>query len=160
MLDRFLQLLDGRFAPAAAGSEPLERRHIAAAVLLVEATQFDEQRHRDDAASIIEILQSTFHFRTEVAAQIVDIAEERLASRRDGWVFAEAVRTGFSLAERQELLTMLWELVYHDGRLLAMEDQMMSRLANQLGLTGDAIEAARTLALARSPQLGQRQCED
>lgn len=153
MLDRFIKLLSGELEPAESESGPFERRFVAAAVLLVEASQFDTSTEANDRGRIVEILQSMFHFRAEVAAQVLAIAEERFANTLDDWVFAEAVRTGFSEAEREELLAMLWELVYHDGRLMTLESQMMAKLASELGLSLEAAESARTIALARSAQV-------
>jgi uncharacterized tellurite resistance protein B-like protein len=156
MLERFIKLLSGELEPSDSDSGPFERRFIAAAVLLVEATQFDTTSSAEERARIIDILQSIFHFRKEVAAQVLVIAEQRFANTLDDWVFAEAVRTGFSEAEREELLAMLWELVYHDGRLISLEGQMMAKLADELGLSAETAEAARIVALARSAQVRDR----
>jgi uncharacterized tellurite resistance protein B-like protein len=160
MLDRFIKLLSGELEPADSESGPFERRFIAAAALLVEATQFDDTSSEEDRARIVEILETMFHFRKEVADQVLELAELRFANTLDDWVFAEAVRTGFSEAEREELLAMLWELVYHDGRLINLEAQMMAKLADELGLSVDAAEAARAVALARSAQVGGRDGEE
>lgn len=160
MLDRFIKLLSGDLEPDGKDYGPFERRFVAAAVLLVEASQFDSGSCEDNRRRILDFLRSTFHFREEVARQVLEIAELRFANTLDDWVFAEAVRTGFSSAEREELLTMLWELVYRDGRLVKLEAQMMDKLAGELGLEADAAECARTTALARSAQLGARRTED
>ena len=153
MLDRFIKLLRGELEPAENEAGPFERRFVAAAVLLVEACQFDTSASANDRERIVGILQSMFHFRAEVAAQVLAIAEERFANTLDDWVFAEAVRTGFAEAEREELLAMLWELVYHDGRLVSLEAQLMAKLASELGVSLEAAETARTIALARSAQV-------
>jgi uncharacterized tellurite resistance protein B-like protein len=160
MLDRFIKLLSGELEPADRDSGPFARRFIAAAALLVEATQFDATSTEEDRVRIIAILQSMCHFRKEVAAQVLALAELRFANTLDDWVFAETVRTGFAEAEREELLAMLWELVYHDGRLVNMEAQMMARLADELGLSAEAAETARNIALARSAQIEGRAGEE
>lgn len=160
MLDRFIKLLSGELEPDDSESGPFQRRFIAAAALLVEATQFDATSSEEDRARILAMLESMFHFRPEVAAQVLELAELRFANTLDDWVFAEAVRTGFAAAEREELLAMLWELVYHDGRLINLEAQMMAKLADELGLSAEAAEAARTVALARSAQVGGRDGEE
>lgn len=160
MLDRFIKLLSGDLEPDGKDYGPFERRFIAAAVLLVEASQFDSGSCGETRRRILDFLQSTFHFREEVAKQVLEIAELRFANTLDDWVFAEAVHTGFSAAEREELLTMLWELVYRDGRLVKLEAQMMDKLAGELGLAADVSECARTVALARSAQVRTRDVED
>lgn len=160
MLNRFIKLLSGDLEPDGKDYGPFERRFVAAAVLLVEASQFDSGPCAASRRRILDFLQTSFHFREEVARQVLEIAELRFANTLDDWVFAEAVRTGFSRAEREELLTMLWELVYRDGRLLKREARMMDKLAGELGLAAEAAECARTVALARSEQASARNVED
>ncbi|MBI2309074.1 MAG: TerB family tellurite resistance protein [Rhodocyclales bacterium] len=160
MLDRVIKLLSGDLEPGGQDYGPFQRRFVAAAVLLVEASQFDSGSKDENRRRIIDFMQSMFHFRQEVAAQVLELAELRFANTLDDWVFAEAVRSGFSAVEREELLAMLWELVYHDGRLLRLEAQLMEKLADELGLLPDAAESARMVALARSSQVRERDAED
>ena len=60
-----------------------------------------------------------------------------------------AVRDGFDARVRVEIVELLWEVVYADGRLKRLEDSSMRRLAAQLGIDEAEREAARAQAFAR-----------
>ena len=59
------------------------------------------------------------------------------------------MREGFALAERIAIVGQMWELVYADGQLERLEEAVVQRLAGELGVTGDDLEAARAQAFAR-----------
>ena len=58
------------------------------------------------------------------------------------------MRDGFDPAERVEVLRMLWEVVYSDGRLAAFELDLLQRMCAALGIDDEAAEGARVLAFA------------
>jgi len=58
------------------------------------------------------------------------------------------VRDGFDENERIEVLRMMWEVVYSDGRLAAFELDLLQRLCTALDIDDDAAESARVLAFA------------
>ena len=60
-----------------------------------------------------------------------------------------AVREGFTLDERADILGLLWEVIYADGRLAVLEESLLRRLARQLRVGEAECEAARARALAR-----------
>ena len=149
MLNRLIALLRGDLEAEATEAGPFERRHIAVAALLLEAMYVDHKASADEHAAVIRLLRDHFHLRGDTAAQLVRVADERFAEVLDDWEFGEAVRTGFTPAERQEILTLLWEVAYADGVLAGMERRLLNRLARQLDLGLPAIEQARATAAAR-----------
>ena len=58
------------------------------------------------------------------------------------------MRQSFDEAERVEVLRMLWEVVYSDGRLAAFELDLLQRLCTALGIDEEAAEGARVQAFA------------
>lgn len=150
MLTRLIALLRGELRAEANETGPFERRHIAVAALLLEAMYVDHQATPAEHGAVIRLLRDHFHLPEETARQLVRVAEERFAEVLDDWEFAEAVRAGFNPAERQEILTMLWEVAYADGALVQMEHRLLNRLARHLDLDMAVIEQARATAAARS----------
>lgn len=150
MLTRLIALLRGDLAAEASETGPFERRHIAVAALLLEAMYVDHHATEQEHAAVTRLLGKQFGLQETHAAELLRVAEERYAEVLDDWEFAEAVRAGFGLAERQEILTLLWEVAYADGDLVRLEDRLISRLARQLELDPEAADAARAAAVARS----------
>ena len=64
-------------------------------------------------------------------------------------MFAAAVREGFSVRERVEIVELLWEVVYADRRLARLEESLMRRLADALEIGESDRETARAQAFAR-----------
>jgi uncharacterized tellurite resistance protein B-like protein len=150
MLERLISLLRGELQAEAAERGPFERRLVAVAALLLETMYVDRVASEAEHEAVKRLLMAHFHLPTERVEQLVALAEVRYAEALDDWEFAEAVRVGFVPAERQEILTMLWEVAYADGVMEKLEGRLMRRLARQLELGDDAAELARAAAGARS----------
>lgn len=155
MLSKLISLLSGELQPEASESGPFERRQIAVAVLLLEAMYVDHRVEERQHAAIRRLLRQHFGLPEEMVAELVALADRRFAEVLDDWEFAEAVRSGFNAAERQEVLTMLWEVAYADGDLVGLEDNFVSRIAEQLEIDAEAADAARATAVARAGVLGE-----
>lgn len=150
MLNRLIALLRGDIEAEASETGPFERRQIAVAALLLEAMYVDHRASEQEHAAVTRLLRQHFGLPDELARELVRVADERYAEALDDWEFAEAVRAGFAPAERQEILTLLWEVAYADGDLVRLENRLIKRLAGQLELDADAVDAARATAVARS----------
>lgn len=135
-------------APPPVARAAFERRQLAVAALLVEAAHIDRQAGPDERRAVARLLRERFDLSAHDAQRLVDEAEQRYASSLDDWIFARAVRESFDEAERVEVLRMLWEVVYSDGRLAAFELDLLQRLCAALGLDDEAAESARVLAFA------------
>lgn len=150
MLNRLIALLRGDVEAEPNETGPFERRHIAVAALLLEAMYVDHRATEQEHAAITRLLHQHFQLPEAMARELLRVADERYAEVLDDWEFAEAVRAGFNPAERQEILTLLWEVAYADGDLVRLENRLITRLARQLELDPDAADAARATAVARS----------
>lgn len=124
------------------------RRELAVAALLVEAAHIDRHADHGERAVVARLLREHFRLDEHDAQGLIEQAEARYASSLDDWIFARTVRDSFGKAERVEVLRMLWEVVYSDGRLAAFELELLQRLSTALGIDEDAAESARVQAFA------------
>lgn len=150
MFDRILAYLASppAAAPGALAS-PYPRRDVAVAALLVELAQSDRRLAGRELATVERIVRERFGMDEAGAARLVEAARRELAASLEDWVFAHAVREGFDAAERGEIVALLWEVVYADGRLARLEESQMRRIAAALGVSDAEREAARAQAFAR-----------
>ena len=148
MLERLIARLSGQPAPPP-GDDPAVRRRLAVAALLVEAVRVDRQADTEERDAVKSLLRERFDLPDDEAEHLVELAEARFASVLDDWIFARAVRQGYDHDERAEILGMLWEAVYSDGRLAAFEMDLLQRLTGALEVDPAAAEAARARAFAR-----------
>ena len=149
MLSRLLERLRGEPVSDDAEIRMFPRHQIAVVVLLVEASQIDRVVTDGERAAIIRIVNERFGLVGDAARRLIALAEGRLADTLEDWAFTSAIRDGFSTEERREVLEMLWEVVYADGHLVQLEEALMQRLASQLGIDEQALEAERAHAFAR-----------
>ena len=125
-----------------------ERREIAVAALLVEAAHIDRHAGSSERAVVQRLLRERFGLAEDETRSRVEQAKARYAQNLDDWIFAHTVRQSFDEAERVEVLRMLWEVVYSDGRLAAFELDLLQRLCTALGIDEEAAEGARAQAFA------------
>jgi uncharacterized tellurite resistance protein B-like protein len=74
----------------------------------------------------------------------------RQANTYDNWVFCEAIKKGYPMAERIEIVTHLWDVALVDGQLHRMETLMIDRVAQELGLSPAQAAAAKEAAQKKS----------
>lgn len=139
-----------RGAPAAAPSSlPYPAIDLAVAALLVEAAQVDGAIPPAERELMHGLMRERLRLPEEETALLLRIAEGEFAAALDDWVFTQTVREHYATEERQRVLEMMWRVVYADGRLARLEDALMGRVAEALGLAPEQADAARTLAYAR-----------
>lgn len=129
---------------------PFARREVALVALLIEAAQIDRSSNAEELAAIERIVRDRFGFDATAAGQLIATAQDQLDAALEDWVFAAAVREGFTVQERAEILGLLWEVVYADGKLARFEESLLHRLSRQLRVGESESETARAQAFARS----------
>jgi len=147
MLERILSYIaDGPPAPVPHPDSIALRREIAAAALMVEAARLDQKFDEAERAAITRAVSSHFKLTPEEAAELVAVAEKSERRSYHPWAFIQAVKRGFNLEERKELLQALWEVAYADGALHKFEVHLVNHICQELELSQEACEAARKRA--------------
>lgn len=127
-----------------------QQRRLAVAALLVEAVHADRHADASERDAVVSLLRDHFELPGDEAERLVELAEGRFAAALDDWIFANAVRRGFDHDERVEILGLIWDVVYSDGRLAAFEMNLLQRLSEALDVDPTSAEAARARAFART----------
>ncbi len=151
MLDKLLARLDKTPSPAPdTVGTPFPRRQLAVVALLIELAQSDRRVPPEEAATIERIVRDRFGLDGDTAARLIAAARVELDAALEDWIFATAVREAFDAREIVDIVGLLWEVVYADGRLARLEKSAMRRLCEQLGVGDAERESARAQAFARS----------
>ena len=150
ILNRLLEKLDlTPAAPPDTVGAPFARREIAVVALLIELAQSDRNLTADKLAVVSGIVRKRFGLDAATAERLIAAAKTELDASLEDWIFAKAVRDGFTPRERIEIVELLWEVVYSDGHLARLEASLMRRVARQLRIRAADREAARAQAFAR-----------
>jgi uncharacterized tellurite resistance protein B-like protein len=126
--------------------------HLAAAALLVHAASVDDHFGEDERAMIMSLVETRLELSHTEALALFDAA--RAAADRSIQLhgFTQAVKNGFSYDERVELIEMLWEVVYADGKLDEFESQLMRRIGGLIYVDDRDRGIARKRVLERIGQ--------
>ena len=151
MINRVKALfLDRGGGPEARGAgHSHEELQIAAAALMVEAAQLDDDFDARERAKIRDLVTERFGLDPEESEGLIEVAEERVARASHLYGFTRIVKSAFTQDERIELMEMLWEVVYADGELHHFEANLMRRLAGLLQIPDRDSGLARKRALER-----------
>lgn len=149
MFDKIVSFLEHRMEANAINPTPFDRKDVAVAALLIEASRLDGHYDAVEQGTVIRLLRETLKLPPEQARTLHAIAEARQANTYDDWIFCQAVNRGFSMPDRVEIVAKLWEVALADGQLHRLEGMMIDRVVKALELsTADAAQAkarARTL---------------
>ncbi len=142
MFDKIAAYLEKRVEANAINPDPFARQQVAVAALLVEASRLDGHYDAVEQGTIVRLLRDMLKLPPEQARQLLSIAEARQANTYNNWVFCEAIKKGFTPAERLAAVQDLWEVALADGKLHRMETMMIDAVAKQLEIPpADAAKA-------------------
>lgn len=135
MLKGLSEALSGIFA-----GRPLENDNrqdefrLAAAALLVHAAAIDGRMSEAETARVHDLLKQRFNLSEEETHALLIAAERRERQATDLYGFTSKLKQMMNDGERQELISMMWEIAYADGELDALEDNLVWRAAELLGV--------------------------
>ena len=121
---------------------------VAVAALMVEAALMDDRFEASERDKIAELLKARFELSDADAETLLATAREQVGRSSQLFGFTRVVADRFSHDERVELMEMLWQVAYADGRLDDYEANLMRRLAGLIHVTDRDSGEARKRALA------------
>ncbi len=137
MINRIKSFFEDRGARAGgeSGHHTVDEFHLAAAALLVHATTVDTVFDDDERAKIIELIEARLELSGEEAETLLAAAVVAVDDSVQLLHFTRAIKDRFSYEERVELIEMLWEVVYADGKVDEFESQLMRRIGGLIYVT-------------------------
>jgi uncharacterized tellurite resistance protein B-like protein len=148
MIDRMLDFLTGRKAPALA-SQPGELE-LAVAALLIEAARMDDQFNVAERATIERLLTERFDLSPDALHALMDAAETAVRQSTQFFPFTRQIVQRISHEDRAHILEMMWEVAYADGVLDPHEDALLRRIAGLIHVPDRERGLARQRALEKA----------
>jgi uncharacterized tellurite resistance protein B-like protein len=116
---------------------------IAACALLLEIAHADDVFADEERARILRAVREDLGVLPEDVDQVVRLAEEERRESVDLYQFTRLVSEKFSREQRLRLIEVIWGVVYADGTLTAVENQLARRIAELLGFQHPEVQALR-----------------
>lgn len=142
------------FRRAPARVDPEERARLAAAALMVECARIDAHVMPEERRAIGESVRELFDLDEEVAEMLLAVAERRVEDVWHDWLFTEAIREGFDLDARTELVRRLCNVARSNGNLGDREQAFVARIARELEVPEDRLAQAWREAAAKTARGG------
>ena len=122
---------------------------LAAAVLMMEVARMDERVDPQERERIAELLAWKFKIGETDAAALLSEAEAITDGPAHWHRFAATLRDGMEASERLQIVDLLWDVVYTDGRLHHLETSLMRRVTSLLSISDTDSGLARKRARRR-----------
>ncbi len=149
MIGRFKAMFRERDRAAPATAPTSEEKHLAAAVLMVEAARLDDHFDAAERDKVGEIIRRHFGA-TEAEAEALIEAAETAHDGASGLVrFTRVIKETYSPEQRIEVIEMLWEVAYADGVLHDYEANLLRRVGGLIYVSDRDRGAARKRVLER-----------
>jgi uncharacterized tellurite resistance protein B-like protein len=108
---------------------------LAAAALLFHATAVDGSVSDEERAKLHEVLKRRFGLDESDTDDLVAAAEAADSEAVDLYGFTSILKRRLDEAERERIVSMMWELVFADGKVHEFEDNLIWRVAELLGVS-------------------------
>ena len=133
MLRKLAAFFDGAFADGAA--DPAAREHalrVATALLLIEVAKADYAEDLAEDEAMLRSLRQFFALDDEAAALLLEEARSTADLAVELQQFTRRLHEQLSVAEKQRVVEMLWQVALADSRLDKHEDHLVRRIAELL----------------------------
>ncbi|PZU86459.1 MAG: hypothetical protein DI528_09855 [Shinella sp.] len=136
MLERlqsfFQSLTHGRERKAFAPDDP----RIAVAALCFQVMEADGFVHKAERDKLRQLLREQYGLEGVQLEELLDAGQKAESEAVDYYRFTSDLKRHLNEAERQQFVGILWDIVYADGDRSEMEDHVIWRIADLLGVSG------------------------
>lgn len=135
-------------------TERLPEEQVAVAAILLETAEADNTVVPVEFKEIGIQLRAYFGISKDDVEELIEITSKERDKASDLFPFTNAIARAYSPEQKQEVLTMVWQVIFADDRLDPYEDQLARRLQALLAVNHsvlmDAKAKAREIQKARS----------
>ena len=132
-----------------ATSDQVVRVPEAVAALMFEVAAMDDSIDGDERQRIAELVRWRFKLSEAETAGVLDAASSIVAGPSPWHGLAQTIRDTMEEPDRVAVVEMLWDIVFADGQLHHLEDNLMRRVVALLHVSDHASAAARKRARER-----------
>jgi uncharacterized tellurite resistance protein B-like protein len=134
MLRTLTSLLERLAEPKQAGRLGEDELRTASAALLVHAMAIDGTIREEEAEELRHVVGAHFGLDPDNVNRLLIEAERQERDAVDIYRFTSVLRDRLAMEEKREIIDMMWRVVFADGRLEALEDNLVWRTAELLGV--------------------------
>ncbi|MFK0277850.1 putative tellurite resistance protein B-like protein [Ensifer sp. KUDG1] len=148
MFERLRTFLDGLTGPAKRIEHGDPR--VAVIALCFQVMEADGRILASERRKMRKVVKEHYKLDDASLSALIEAGETAESEAIDFYQFTAELKRHLSEEQRVELVGMLWDVVYADGERSEMEDHVIWRIADLLGVSGRDRVLQRQEAAARS----------
>lgn len=123
---------------------------VAVCALCIEIARIDEKFTQQELDTLLSILIKKYNLSSDNAEALMAVADQELEDSVDLWQFAQLINENYAIDEKLEIIEMLWQIVYVDGKMDEHEHYLMNRLSSLLRLSHNQLIDAKLKVLRKT----------
>ena len=137
MIDLVKKFFDRRSEriPSEKQKNRLHDIRIATCALFLEMANIDDEFSDGERDRIIDTLKRDNNLSDEHTVELIQASEAELKGSIDLWQFTNLINRNYSIDEKIQIIELIWQIAYTDGRLDKHEDYLVHKLAELLHLS-------------------------
>ncbi|GAB1580146.1 TerB family tellurite resistance protein [Phyllobacterium phragmitis] len=129
---------------------------LAVAALMFHVIDADGDRHEKERKRIAETLSEAYQLKDDELDALLKAAETADQEAIDLYSFTSVIKRHLNEQERIHFIELMWEIAYADGDVDEIEDNVMWRVAELIGVSSrDRLTLKHTVA-ARTAKAGTK----
>ncbi|MGP8232913.1 MAG: TerB family tellurite resistance protein [Methylovirgula sp.] len=121
-------------APEARSFSPDDFR-LAAVALLVHLASADGTFSAPEHKRLRDIIETRFGLDAGTTSRLIELGEVQDRQAVDFFHFTHALTKALDQDGRQKIITMMWEIAFADGTVTEVEESVVARIADLLGVS-------------------------
>jgi len=126
------EFVDGGKHPSQFGDDDYR---LAAAALLVHAAAIDGEMSQSESDKLRAVIKQRFNLDDAATAELIEKATAAEHQAVDLYHFTHLLNGALDEEGRARIIEMMWEIVYADGQRDELEDNLLWRAADLLGVS-------------------------
>lgn len=135
MFEKFRTFLDSLTGGSTSVIEPGDPR-VAIMALCIQVMDADGETDEKERRKVRSMIKEHYQLDDGQLDALIAAGETAESQAIDFFRFTSDIKRHFSEEQRIDLVGMLWEIVYADGKRSEMEDHVIWRIADLLGVSG------------------------
>tara|TARA_B110000459_G_C16487784_1_gene437367 strand:- start:307 stop:759 length:453 start_codon:yes stop_codon:yes gene_type:complete len=109
-----------------------DEKILSTCIFLIEVSKSDDEYDDLEKNKIIDLLEKEFSLNADQIKLLLTLADKKNNEMISLHDFTEIINNGCSYSEKKDLIKMLWDVAYADGRIDKYEDYTIRKISDLL----------------------------
>lgn len=143
MLEQLKRFFDDYISPDSQQAQGEHGLHLAAAALLVEIMQSDDEADPREHEAITSAIRNQFDLEVEETHTLIELAHQELEESVDYHQFTSLINASFDYEQKVKMIELLWRVAFADNDLDRYEEHAIRKIAELLHVRHSDFVAAK-----------------